>query len=233
MIDGKKVVALIPARGGSKGLLGKNIRDLGGRPLIAWTIAAAQASTTIDEIILSSDDAEIIRVAAEHGCPRHILRPAELASDIAKAIDVVHSVQDALEAESNAFDILVLLQPTSPLRAPKDIDACVAKVAAGASVAVSVTPTSKSPYWMYEKTSEDTLRPLLTAPKKAWQRQQLPTTYALNGAVYAAEWTWLASADSFIVPDTHAYAMPKERAVDIDTEVDMVIAEHQIAKTTP
>ena len=222
MIEGKSVLAIIPARGGSKGVPRKNIRVLAGRPLIAWTIEEAKKSRYIDRLILSSDDPEIIRVAGEWGCEAPFVRPPELARDDTPGIDpVLHAL-----GELPSYDYVVLLQPTSPLRTAEDIDGALELcLARNSRACVSVTEPDKSPYWMFNRDSDGRLRPLIDTGEIAGRRQDLPRVYALNGAVYVAESAWLAESRSFLTGDTLGYEMPKERAADIDTELDFTIAE--------
>ena len=225
MIDGKRVLGLIPARGGSKGVKRKNIRNVAGRPLIAWTIEAALASSTIDGIVLTSDDPEIIATAREYGCPDHIVRPAQLANDEAKAIDMAHHAMGELAARGETYDIFVLLQPTSRFRTAEDIDACVSLVAGGKPYVVSVTEATTSPYWMYRINDDGYMKRLLPPPEIDWRRQDLPSVYATNGAVYAAKWDWLKAANSFISEEAFAYPMTAERSIDIDGELELEIAD--------
>jgi N-acylneuraminate cytidylyltransferase len=218
MIDGKRVLGLIPARGGSKGVPGKNIRPLGGKPLIAWTIDAAKGCGAIDRLVLSSDDPQIIRVATQHGCEAPFVRSAELASDTAPTMDVV---LDALE-RCPGFDMVVLLQPTSPLRTSEDIsqalDLCVRS---HAPACVSVAPAAESPYWMYTLGPRSQMKPLLPVTGFT-RRQDLPSVYSLNGAIYVADAGWLKRTRSFLTEETVAYVMPAERSADVDTESDLV-----------
>ena len=131
MIDGRSVLAIIPARGGSKGVPRKNIRPLGGKPLIAWTIEAAHRSAWIDRLILSSEDQEIIDTACAWGCDVPFVRPAELARDCTPGIDpVLHALK-----QLPSFDLVVLLQPTSPLRSAADIDRCIERCQRGGAPA--------------------------------------------------------------------------------------------------
>ena len=147
MIHGKKVLALIPARGGSKGLPRKNVLLLGGRPLLAWSILAARGSAHVDRIVVSSEDREIIETAREWGAEVPFVRPAELARDETSGMDVV---LHALDQAGQGFDYVVLVQPTSPLRTPQDIDACLERcLETGAPACVSVCEPAKSPHWMY------------------------------------------------------------------------------------
>ena len=223
MYDGKKILGLIPARGGSKGLPGKNVADLGGKPLIAWSVAAAKASRHIDRVVLSSDDDAIIAAAEASGCEVPFRRPAELATDTASMVDVALHALDSL---NEAFDALVLLQPTSPFRSAGDIDACIAKCCgeAGTDSVTTVTEPSKSPYWMYTLDAGGGMTPVLEPPEGANRRQALPTVYALNGAVYAVSVAWFRRERRFVGPDTRAQVMPAERSVDVDHPIDLTIA---------
>ena len=212
-----KVLALIPARGGSKGLPRKNVLPVGGRSLIAWTIEAAEKAKCISRVILSSDDDEIIAVAKECGCEVPYKRPEELASDKASSIDVVfHALK-----EIPGYDYLLLLQPTSPLRTSEDIDAAFAlMLEKQAPACVSVCPVEESPYWMYQLEGQSRLRSVLEMPLEATRRQDLPNVYSLNGAIYIARVDWLLRQRSFMSCDTVGYVMPRERSVDIDTPED-------------
>jgi len=222
MIQGKKVLAVIPARGGSKGLPGKNIRDLAGKPLIAWSIEAAQASRWIDRLILSSDDNEIIQVANRCGCEVPFVRSGHIATDEATTVDVV---LDALQ-RCPGYDWVIILQPTSPLRTSEDIDNCLYEcVGQGASVGVSVCDTSVSPYWIFGRNEQGKLQTLLPMPEGVTRRQDLPRVYQLNGAVYVADCGWLHANAKFITPQTYAYVMPEGRSIDIDDEADFRLAE--------
>jgi CMP-N,N'-diacetyllegionaminic acid synthase len=216
VIQGETVLALITARGGSKGLPGKNVRPVRGRPLIDFTIAAAKAATCVDRVVLSTDDDEIARVAESCGCEVPFRRPVSLASDESKSMDVVLHALDQLPR----FDIVVLLQPTSPARVAADIDATVQQlVNAQAPACVTVCAAEESPYWMYRLGEQARLTPLLDTPA-ATRRQDLPTVFVLNGAVYAARTDVLRRTGSFLGSDTVAHVMPRQRSIDIDTLED-------------
>ena len=229
MIGGRSVLALIPARGGSKGLPGKNLLPVDGRPLLAWTVDAARGSAYVDRIVLSSDDEAIAAAARTCGCEVPFRRPAELASDTAASIDVaLHALQ-----QLPGHDWLVLLQPTSPLRTAADIDAALERcVTTGARSCVSVTEVAQSPYWMYMIDNQERLRPVLAAPPGATRRQDLPTVYALNGAVYVADVPELERTRSFVGPGTVAHVMPPERSIDIDTAADFEAFRHSVSAAT-
>lgn len=229
MIGNKTVLGLIPARGGSKRVPGKNLRWVGGRPLIAWTIEEARKSRYIDRLILSSEDDEIIAIAKEWGCDVPFKRPPELATDEAQGIELVlHALQTI-----QGFDIIVLLQPTSPLRIVDDIDDCIEKCVSAADTpcVVSVTPVEKNPCWMYTLGGANRLRPLLTADDS--QPQVRDPVYVLNGAVYVARIDWLQKTRSFLTGETVGMVMPHERSLDIDTESDFRILNVFIPRKEP
>lgn len=216
MIAGKRVLALIPARGGSKGLPRKNVLPVGGRPLLAWTAEAALGARHVDHVVVSSDDDEILEAGRASGCEAW-RRPCALATDEATTMAVVLDVLDACPG----YETLVLLQPTSPLRDAGDIDAAFETFAAsGAPACVSVTEAAQSPYWMFRLADDRTLRPVVDAPAEATRRQDLPRVYALNGAIYIADVAWLRASRSFVGRETAAYVMPAHRSLDIDTPGD-------------
>jgi len=226
VIDERRVLAIIPARGGSKGVPRKNIRDVAGKPLIAWTITAAKKSRYVDRVVVSTDDLEIAEVAARYGGEVPFLRPAELARDDTPGIaPVLHAV----ETVTPAYEVIVLLQPTSPLRSAADIDSAIrTMVDGGAKACVSVVEPDKSPYWMYSLDGAGRMKPLLEGEYAC--RQEIPAVYALNGAVYVAERRWLLENRGFMGEETLAYVMPKERSVDIDTETDLFIANQLLTR---
>ncbi|MBS0366244.1 MAG: acylneuraminate cytidylyltransferase family protein [Proteobacteria bacterium] len=227
MLDGRSVLALIPARGGSKGLPGKNILQARGRPLLAWSVAAAQASRFIDRVVLSSEDEAIMAAARACGCEVPFQRPNELASDATPTIDVVLHALDALPG----YDVVILLQPTSPLRTAADIDAaCERFVASGASACVSVSRAEQSPYWMFRLVANNALVPIIEAPLETTRRQDLPEVYVLNGAIYVADAALLRQTRTFLTRDTVAHVMPTERSLDIDTESDFQAFKKMVAE---
>lgn len=223
MIGERRVLAVITARGGSKGLPGKNIRRLAGLPLIGWTIKAAKASRHVDRTILSSDDSETIAVATDLGCDAPFVRSSDLASDAATSIEVV---LDALERVPG-YDVVVLLQPTSPLRSAEDIDGTLALLEAAPS-AVSATQALTHPWLTYRPDQSGLLSSYVAQAHAGFRRQDLPPALMLNGAVYAADVKWLKRERSFLRDgQTRAWAMPPERSIDIDTLDDFEEAERQ------
>lgn len=220
MINGKTVLAVITARGGSKGIPRKNIRNVAGKPLIAWTIEEARKSRYMDRLILSSEDREIMDVAEKWGCEVPFARPMELALDSTPGVEpVLHAIKTLPEK----YDYVVLLQPTSPLRKAEDIDGCIELcVSRSAKSCVSVTEPDKSPYWMYKLDAKGRLQSLMITGEIFNRRQDLPKVYAINGAIYIAECEWLIQKRSFVVEgETVTYEIPKERSLDIDTELDV------------
>ena len=215
------LVALIPARGGSKGIPGKNIRLLAGIPLIAHTIKAAQQVGAITRIIVSTDDAEIAKVSKRWGAELPFIRPAELARDdtpgIAPAIHALDQIRECSE--------ILLLQPTSPLRSSRDIEGIISfKEQRKCHSAVSVSVSQKHPQWMYRLSEDGLMRPFVDTPG-ANCRQALDPAYVLNGAMYLCDRNWLEDHRSFVGPGTLGYPMPPERSVDIDTTLDWLWAE--------
>lgn len=212
-----KVLALITARGGSKGLPRKNVLTAAGKPLIAWTVDAALTASSVSRVVLSTDDDEIMNAAATAGCDIPFRRPAELATDEASSMDVVlHALK-----ELPGYDFVALLQPTSPLRTGTDIDAAFQLMNThNAPACVSVTEVDQSPYWMYELAENDRLRSLLPPLQSVTRRQDLPPVYTLNGAIYIAKVEWVLKFRNFLGPETVAYKMPKSRSIDIDNALD-------------
>ncbi|AWE06399.1 acylneuraminate cytidylyltransferase [Lysinibacillus sp. 2017] len=219
-----KILAIIPARGGSKGVPRKNIRNLAGKPLIAWTIEEAKKSKYIDRLILSSEDDEIIDVAKQYGCEVPFKRPLELAQDDTPGIEpVLHAIE-----QCPGYDYVVLLQPTSPLRTGEDIDGCIETLlASDGDFCLSVTEPEKSPYWMYTL-DDDKMVPLLPQDKLIVRRQDLPKVYALNGAVYVGKRSSLIEEQSFLTQNTLAFVMNQINSIDIDSELDLGYCEFLI-----
>lgn len=222
MIGTRRVLALITARGGSKGIPGKNIIEIAGKPLIAWTIEAAINCPQIDSVVLSTDDPAIASVATKLGCEVPFMRPSSLATDEASGMDVVFHAMEHLPN----FDILVLLQPTSPLRKSEDIVACLDLLETSPAV-VSVRPAEEHPYLTFAINDTGILTPYARpSASQSLRRQDLPGAWCLNGAIYAADTKWLKEQRSFISPKTVAYQMPSERSIDIDTPADLRAAGH-------
>lgn len=221
------LLALIPARGGSKGIHRKNIKDFCGKPLIGWSIDIAAKCPEVDRIVVSTDDPEIADVAREFGAEVPFLRPKELAEDSSPGIDVV---LHALEMIPECSEVL-LLQPTSPLRKRDDLSEIVSLLrSSGEESAVSVTEESKGFYWSYKMTRQGKLEQAVDVESPSG-RQQMESIYRVNGSLYIATRSFLSYHRSFISNDTLAYVMPKERAVDIDTPLDWLWGEFLFDRT--
>jgi N-acylneuraminate cytidylyltransferase len=221
MIGGHKVLGVIPARGGSKGLPRKNILPLAGKPLLVWSIETAKASRYIDRLVLSSDDDAIMEVARRHGCDVPFCRPSELASDSATTMDALRHAIEQLPG----YAITVVLQPTNPLRNSDDIDRTLERLEqTGANSCVTVTQPDKSPYWTFNM-NNGVLTPILGDEYSQKRRQDLPEAWVLNGCVYAVRTQWFLETHQLISEGTVGQPMPKERSLDIDTGLDLKIAE--------
>ncbi|WP_103027997.1 cytidylyltransferase domain-containing protein [Salinibacter altiplanensis] len=222
MIEDQSVLGVILARGGSKGLPRKNVRELAGKPLIAWTIDAAHESEYLDRLILSSDDEEIMEVAEEYGCEVPFQRPAELAQDDTPSMDALLHALDQVPG----YDYVVLLQPTSPLRTSEDIDMTIEKChQKDASACVTVTETEKPPEWMYTMNEWNRLEPVMKSEQTVTRRQEAPDTYVLNGAAYVAETGYLQEYRTFHGETTIGHVMPLKRSVDVDEMIDLRLSE--------
>lgn len=222
MIGGGRVLGLIPARGGSRGVPRKNLRLLGGRPLLAWTAEAARASRFIDRLILSTDDDEIAELGRSVGLEVPFRRAAAAASDTASAHDVI---VDALDRLDESFEYLVYLQPSSPFRTTSDIDSCLERLASSdADSCVSVSESPAKPEWLFFVGSGARLEPVL-GPRAPNRRQELRGAFQLNGAVYATRIAAYLLAGTFLTERTLAWEMPQERGLDIDTMEDFERAE--------
>ncbi|MEG6585046.1 acylneuraminate cytidylyltransferase family protein [Dendrosporobacter sp. 1207_IL3150] len=231
MFDNKKILALIPARGGSKGIKNKNIKELNGKPLIAYTIEAASAVDMIDDVIVTTDSPKIAEVSQQYGATVPFLRPAHLAGDTAKTIDaVLHAIQ-WLEDNGKKYDILVLLQPTQPLRSSSDIQKAI-KVFLQESCKslVSVSPVNDNPVLIRTLNSDMTVNKLLSQNSTV-RRQDMAEYYHVNGAIYINYIKDLTVLTSFNDNES-AYIMDKRNSVDIDTHLDWIIAESLIASNS-
>jgi N-acylneuraminate cytidylyltransferase len=225
MINNETVLAIIPARGGSKAIPGKNLQPVAGKPLLAWTIEAASQSRYIDRTILSSNDLAIIETARANGCEAPFVRPDELARDDTPGVEPILHALSMLPP----FDWVVMLQPTSPLRLASDIDGCIEFcVKQGGNAAVSVTTASENPYWMFTLDSHQLLEPVMPVDEVPPRRQDLPEVMVLNGAVYIARSQWLKQSRIFLTRETLGYRMPEERSLDIDVEQDLREADRAL-----
>jgi N-acylneuraminate cytidylyltransferase len=228
MISGRTVLAVIAARGRSKGLPGKNLADIGGKPTVAWSVAAGKNARRVDRLIISSDNRAIIAMARKAGCEVPFVRPARLATDTASIHDVLLHTLDALPQR---FDYIVLLQATSPLRTGGDVDACIRLCHETGAPVISVTCAAKPPHWAFSLDRRARLRPLLRIGRAGGRRQSFAAAYIPNGAVYVAPVARFRRDKTFLAPDTRGYVMPPERSVDIDTKMDLLLARALIDDT--
>lgn len=226
MYEGRRILAVIPARGGSKGLPGKNIRELAGKPLIAWSIEAGRQSRYVDQLVVSTDSKEIAQVAELWGGNVPFMRPADLATDEAKGIDAILHAIHWHQERGEPFDLVLVLQPTSPLRTARDIDRAVELLfEKSASAIVSVCPTDHHPWWANTLPEDGSMKDFLRPELMNTNRQELPEFCRLNGAIYLAYIPFLEKTSSFIADGTFAYVMPAEASVDIDKMLDLHLAE--------
>lgn len=231
-----KILGVITARGGSKGIPGKNIKKLAGRPLIAYTIRAAKDSGVFDRVIVSTDDDAIAAVAAEEGCAAPFMRPKELARDDTPHIAVMqHAVRWLKEQEQYEPDAAMILQPTAPLRKALHIQEAVAlfqKTGADSLVSVSAVPGHHNPHWQFTVDEASRMKIFTGEPfsKIIRRRQDLPQTYARNGAIYLFKTGLLfdAADPSFYGADVAGYVMDAQYSVNLDTMDDWEKAEQMI-----
>lgn len=224
--DAGQVLALVTARGGSKGLPRKNVLPLAGRPLIAWSIQAAQQAACRPRVVVSTDDEEIAQAARDWGAEVPFLRPAELARDDSPHIDVILHAVGWLEREQGYRpQWVLLLQPTSPLRQARDIDQALALARArGAESVVSVQEAPAPAHLLRTLDPAGRPRPLLPSGPGYQRRQDQPALYALNGAIYLVSRRMLLSRAALMDQDTLALVMPPERSLDVDTAWDLHLA---------
>jgi len=216
----------VPARGGSKSIPRKNIAPLAGKPLIAWTIEAALRCPPAGRVIVSTDDEDIAATAARYGAETPFLRPRELARDDTPSMPVViHALRWLKENESFSPELVLLLQSTSPLRTTEDIAGALDLLhAKQAESVVSVSPAAQHPSLMKRITPDGMLEDFDSNASSA-RRQELEPAYALNGAIYLTQRSWLEAHQTFQADRTYAYVMPPERSIDVDEPWDLHLCE--------
>ena len=233
MIGKNKVLGLIPARGNSKRLPRKNIIELYGKPLIAWTIEAALGSKYIDRVIVSTDNQEIANIAKKYGAEVPFIRPSELATDEATTIDAVLYSLGQLEEVGEKYDYIALLQPTSPLRTTQNIEESIELLQTKNSDAViSVCEAEHHPLWSNVLPDDLSMDNFLDASVKNKRSQDLPKQYRINGAIYISSVKKLKKENSFFLSDNCiAYIMKKNVSIDIDTMDDFDLALLRISNS--
>ncbi|MGG7151271.1 cytidylyltransferase domain-containing protein [Clostridium neonatale] len=221
-----EILAIIPARGGSKGLKRKNILDFMGKPLIAHTIEQARNSKYISRIIVSSEDEEIAMISKKYGAEIPFMRPNRLADDCSSTNEVIEYTLKELERkEGYKPDLICLLQCTSPLRTSEDIDSTINKLFnTNSDSAVSITEAKSNPYWT-NILVDDRLEYFIEEGKQIKRRQDLPKIYELNGAVYVVKRETFFKEKTLETKNITGYVMKTENSIDIDNIIDLKIAE--------
>ena len=230
------VVGFIFARGGSKGLPRKNIAPLAGKPLIAHAIEAARSGKWIKRVVVSTDDREIAAVARRYGAEVPFLRPAELATDTApEALAWVHALDYVDRCSRRPVDVFVSVPATAPLRLASDVDACVeALLTSDVDLAVTVSESRRNPYFsMLKIIADGTARVVMEHDQAVFHRQDAPTTYDIVPAAYAARPAFVRRGVSVLKGRMKAVPIPNERAVDIDDDLDLQIAELLLRRRNP
>lgn len=221
-----KILAVIPARSGSKGLKDKNIKPLCGLPLCAYTINAATESGIFDEIHFSTDSREYAAIAEKYGASVPFLRDSELASDTASSWDVIKAVVSKYEESKKIFDAVMLLQPTVPFRSAEDIRSALEVLERNnANAVVSVTEPDHSPLWCAPLPEDGNMHVFHERFKNLIARQKLEKHFSLNGAVYLVKIPYLKSCSDIYEDRCYAYFMPRERSFDIDDQLDFDVCE--------
>lgn len=223
-----KILGLIPARGGSKGIPGKNIKSLGGKPLLQYTFEAAKNSTLLSRVIMSSDDPEIIRIAEEIGLEVPFIRPAALAADNTSSLEVIQNALSFFGQKGENFDAVCLLQPTTPFRRSGLIDEAIGKYISGnfdSLLSVREVPAEFNPHWVFEKNESGGLR-LATGEKEIIsRRQELPVAYHRDGAIYITKVEVLQKQNSLYGNNIGFIDTTGDPYVNIDTPKDWKEAE--------
>lgn len=229
MINEKRIIAIVPARGGSKGLPGKNIKKLCGKPLIAWSIEAGLGSQYIDEVVVTTDSEEIASIARAFGASVPFIRPAELASDTATSFDVIKHAIAFYEYElQKKFDYVVLLEPTSPLREKYDIDMAIEQLLSNphASAVVGICKTeSQNPAFLVKQSDNNFLVGYENQDMRVLRRQEISNVFFFEGSVYISHTDTLLSKKTFYHERTLGYEVPKWKSLEIDDLDDFVMVE--------
>lgn len=229
MINGKTIIGIIPARGGSKGIPRKNIKYLAGKPLLVWTIQSAKASKYIDRVFVSTDTEEIAGVSKKYCADVPFIRPKNLATDKASSESVIyHTLEWIFQNEEKKYDYFILLQPTTPLRTEKHIDESIEKIVnnAQAKSLVSICESLAHPYLMKTINDEGYLENFIGQSTRIVRRQDFPPVYQLNGAIYILRTDDFMATKSLYVKPTSYYLMNKISSIDIDDEFDFRLAEY-------
>lgn len=226
MLNGQSILAIIPARSGSRGLPDKNVLPLGGKPMLAHTVAAARDCGVFDAVVLSTDSEAYAKIGRDAGAEVPFLRQPATATDTAGSWDVVREVLAGLARLGRDYRIVVLLQPTSPLRTSVDILGALALFTERkATVVVSVCEVDHPPEWTGTLGPDGALEHFRPAVEEGARRQDFPASYRLNGAIYVATAAHVAASGGLFVHGSYAYVMPRARSIDVDTMDDFTCAE--------
>lgn len=229
MYKDKKIIAIIPARSGSKGLVDKNIRDLNGKPLLAYSIDAAKESKVFDYIMVSTDSREYAQISEQFGASVPFLRTEENANDSASSWSVCEEVLNKLDEK---FDIMVLLQPTSPLRTAQNIrEAIDLFMEKDADVVVGVTKTAHPIEWCNTLDENCSLKDFVKKEHAHKRRQELPQSYIINGAVYIIKSHLMSPDLDLFGENSYAYIMDEDKSIDIDSKKDFIIAQALLSES--
>jgi len=226
MINNNKLLALIPARGGSKRLPRKNILDFCGKPLIAWTIEAALKSKYVDHVVVSTNDNDISNISSKYGADVRFTRPNNISQDHSTSVEVVEHALKKLEESGCHYEYVILLQPTSPFRTSIHIDAAVELlVKRNSSAIISVTKTINNPLWANTIPENGSMDNFIQEDIKNKRSQDLPIFYELNGAIYLINSRKILEENTFFLKKgVFSYEMDRISSIDIDTNYDFLIA---------
>jgi CMP-N,N'-diacetyllegionaminic acid synthase len=234
MINGRKVIAIIPARSGSKGLPGKNTKDLCGKPLLAWSIESALESDYIDTIVVSTNSPDIMKVGLDFGAEVPFLRPEELATDEALTFDVIkHSLEYYKTRFEEDFFYTVLLEPTSPLRSAEDIDRAMLELTQNpcATSIVGISRTeSQNPSFLVKISEGGIINKFDGLELVFKRRQDIEDVYFLEGSVYISETEALLNNRGFYHNQTSGCIFPKWKSLEIDDADDFIMVEALMRK---
>lgn len=227
MINQKKILGLVLARAGSQGLKNKNIKLINGEPLIAWTIAAAKKSKYIDDLIISTNSEEIAVIARQYGAEAPFLRPEILATSTASSVDAILHAVDWLEANGRLFDIVVLLEPTSPLRQTEDIDNALDLMSKNNfnSVVSCCRVESLHPSFMFHLGADGCLHSFTGIQPNSLRRQDIEPIYFVEGTIYCSLVSSLRQERGFYHKKTLGYVVPKWKSLEIDDLDDFIMVE--------
>ncbi len=229
MINGKSVLAIIPARGGSKGLPGKNVRRLCGKPLLIWSLEQAMNSTYLDTVFVSTDSNEISNIAESYGAEIPFLRPSELAMDCSPTSDVIIHVLTTFEQQGKKYDYVVLLEPTSPLRKDRDIDDALELLMEHSDRADCVVSVGElhmeHPMIVKKINAKGRLTPYIETTEKIYQRQQVDKAYFPYGVIYISSVSAFKRNLTFYTQETIPYLIERWQNFEVDDEIDFMIIE--------